>query len=197
MPSSVRRLTLLDHERLGRLLRRVCATGPGQQRWRGELVALLRAHRVAERDEVLAALVAYPELADAVRAQAEVDVELERISAEAASMPLDRPDLAQWCARAAQVMDDHARRWAESLMQPLETHAPRAEVRRLGGAYERRRDAELSNAGVPGDPPRRLDLSRAELYELARKAGIEGRSSMTRGELIDELQRRSQSAPPG
>jgi hypothetical protein len=67
----------------------------------------------------------------------------------------------------------------------------RGELRRLGGAYETRRSAELERAGAVHVLPRRLDVSRAELYELARKAGIEGRSGMTRGQLIDELQRRS------
>jgi hypothetical protein len=197
MPSSVRRLTLLDHERMQRLLRRSCTAGPGQDRWRSELVALLRAHRIAEREEVLAQLVSHDSLAEAARTQAAADVALDRCTAEAASMSLDRADLAEWCDDLARLLDHHARRWAEHLMQPLENLVARAEVRRLGGAYERRRDAELSTAGIAGDPPRRLDLSRAELYEMARKAGIEGRSSMTRGELIDELQRRQQTGSTG
>jgi hypothetical protein len=62
MPSSVRRLTLLDHERLQRLLRRACTAGPGQERWRTEMVALLRAHRIAERDEILSELVGHESL---------------------------------------------------------------------------------------------------------------------------------------
>jgi hypothetical protein len=190
MPSSVRRLTTLDHERLHRLLRRACNAGPGQERWRGEFVALLQAHRVAEREVVLEELVRVEALADAVRAQADTDAAVDRVAAEAAAMPLDRPDLAQWCEQVGRLLTEHAQGWADALMHPFEEQAPRADVRRIGGAYESRRDSELGKAGVAGDPPRRLDVSRAELYELARRAGIEGRSSMTRGELIDELQRR-------
>jgi Rho termination factor-like protein len=193
MPSSVRRLTQLDHERLQRLLRRACIAGPGQERWRSEFVALLRAHRVAERDEVLPHLVGHDVLSDTARAQAEDDVALDRIAAEAAGISVGSGDHDDWCERSGRLVDEHSTRWAENLMQPLENLVPRAVVRSLGGSYERRREDELSSAGVPGDPPRRLDLSRAELYEMARKAGIEGRSSMTRGELIDELQRRQQS----
>ena len=60
----------------------------------------------------------------------------------------------------------------------------------LGGRYERRRDEELRESEGQTPPPRRLDLTRAELYELARRAGIEGRSGMSRDQLISELQRR-------
>jgi hypothetical protein len=190
MPSSVRRLTALDHERLHRLLRRTCNEGPGQERWRREFVTLLQAHRVAEREVVVVELIEAGPLSEAARVQAESDRTLDRIADEVAHMPLDRPDLAQWCETVARLLDEHTHGWAESLMQPFEQQAARAEVRRIGGAYEARRDSELGRAGTSGDPPRRLDLSRAELYELARRAGVEGRSSMTRGELIDELQRR-------
>src|SRR5215210_8441042 len=54
MPSSVARLVGLDHERMIRLLKRACSQGPNQQRWRDEFTALVRAHRVAEREELLA-----------------------------------------------------------------------------------------------------------------------------------------------
>jgi hypothetical protein len=37
-------------------------------------------------------------------------------------------------------------------------------------------------------------VSRAELYELAKRAGIEGRSSMSRRDLIHELQRRQSTS---
>jgi len=91
MPSSVRRLTTLDHERLHRLLRRMGIPGPGQERWRREFVVLLQAHRVAEREVVVGELVRVESIAEAVRAQAEADVSVDRVAAEAAGMPLDRP----------------------------------------------------------------------------------------------------------
>lgn len=37
------------------------------------------------------------------------------------------------------------------------------------------------------DPPSLAELSRSELYRLARDADVEGRSGMTRAELIDAL----------
>lgn len=190
MPSSVRRLTKLDHERLGRLLQRMCTPGPSQQRWRAEFVGLLVAHRVAERDDVAPALVVLPPLAAATRAQAETDVELDRLAERVERANLDLDDLGALQRRAEALLTAHARNWSDELMVPLEELVARAELRRLGGAYEQRRDRELAGSAVAQAPPRRLDLSRAELYEMARRAGIEGRSAMTRGQLIDRLQRR-------
>jgi hypothetical protein len=191
MPSSVRRLTTLDHERLGRLLQRMCTPGPSQQRWREEFVALLVAHRVAERDEVAPALVGLAPLAAATREQSETDVELDRLGERVNGADLDADDLAALHRECEAVLAAHASRWSVALMAPLEQLVARGELRRLGGAYEQRRDRELAGTAIAQAPPRRLDLSRAELYELARRAGIEGRSAMTRGQLIDELQRHS------
>ena len=77
------------------------------------------------------------------------------------------------------------------VLAPLESAVARKEIRLLGGEYESRRDDHLLRLGADEPPPRRLDLSRAELYELARRHGIEGRSAMSRRDLIAELQRRT------
>jgi hypothetical protein len=189
-------LTSLDHERLLRLLRRMCTPGPSQPRWRAEFVGLLTAHRVAERDVVLVAIVAEVGWLDAAaRTQAEQDVELDRLADRAARSDLTHDDLSALQTEAAALLDAHAHRWNDALMVPVEQQLARSVVRRLGGAYEQRRDEELAGAGVAQPPPRRLDLSRAELYELAKRAGIEGRSAMTRGELIERLQRHDDNRP--
>ena len=92
--------------------------------------------------------------------------------------------------RLRELIEEHARTLSEQVLAPLESAVPRKEIRRLGGVYESRRDEELRAVGDAEPPPRRFDLSRAELYELARRAGIQGRSAMSRGDLIAELQRR-------
>ncbi|MGH8938148.1 MAG: hypothetical protein ACRDV2_02245, partial [Actinomycetes bacterium] len=72
MPSSVARLVAQDHDRLSRLLRRMCSAGPNQERWRTEFLGLLRAHRAAERDELLTDVVSRGgDVTDLARAQAE------------------------------------------------------------------------------------------------------------------------------
>lgn len=195
MPSSIARLTTLDHERMQRLLRRVVAEGPSQQRWRDELVALLAAHRDAEQ------VVLTPEVVTAAGATASaaaeelarIDTEVADVTADLAAAGLPSPGLATLGGRLGRLIEAHAGTLADQVLAPLETAVPRKEVRRLGGLYETRRDESLRAHGGEQPPPRRLDLPRAELYELARKAGVEGRSAMSRGDLIAELQRRQPS----
>jgi len=72
VPSSISRLTALDHARLHRLLRRVVTEGPSQDRWRQEALHLLAAHRVAER-EVLTPEALRPAGPEALVAARELD----------------------------------------------------------------------------------------------------------------------------
>jgi hypothetical protein len=195
MPSSIARLTALDHDRMLRLLRRACTSGPSQQRWRDELVQLVRAHQLAEAEALSAEVVARAG-DDAVAGAHEVhqhDDELSRLTAALAGTQVSPTELAEVCDRLQRLLTVHADLLAQRVVAPLEEAVPRKEMRRLGGAYETARDRALRAEGAADPPPRRLDLSRAELYELAKRAGIEGRSAMSRRELIEELQRRQQS----
>ncbi len=182
MPSSVVRLVALDHDRMLRLARRACSPGPSQDRWRDELVQLLRAHAAAEAEVLDASGVA-----ERLRP---VDDEVATVTDALASSAIGGPEMGSACERLERLLRVHADLLAEQVLGPLEAAVPRREIRRLGGAYETRRDEALREAGTDERPPRRLDLPRAELYELARRAGIQGRSAMSRRDLISELQRR-------
>ncbi len=195
MPSSIGRLTALDHDRMQRLVRRACASGPSQQRWRDELVLLVRAHLAAER-----ALLTHDLISkagdDAVHALAELprlNADLEQAVEEMAVLAIDSDKLGSACDNIARALAVHAEVLGTQVLRPLEQSVARKEVRRLGGAYSEGRDRALRAEGANEPTPRRLDLSRAELYELAKKAGIEGRSAMSRRDLIAELQRRQQA----
>ncbi len=192
MPSSITRLTTLDHERMLRLLRRTVTEGPSQQRWRDELVHLLAAHQVAEHEALTPDVVAQagPAAGTAVEELARLGSEMARVVGELAETTVPSPGVGAIGERLRRLIDQHATVLAEQVLTPLESAVPRKEVRRLGGVYETRRDALLREHGDAEPPPRRFDVSRAELYELARRAGIEGRSAMSRRDLIAELQRR-------
>ena len=185
MPSSVARLISLDHERLARLLRRAISPGPSQTRWRDECARLLLSHLRAERT-VLADLATAAPAADLVR-----DRELERLSRTLAATPVPSADIPALGEALTAALDRHARDLSTVVLEPLVISLRRKEIRDLGGRYLEVRDAELQEQGAEEPPPRRLDLPRAQLYELARKAGVEGRSGMSRSELIAELQRRT------
>ena len=188
MPSSVVRMITADHDRLARLLRRMSAVGPNRARWQSEFSGLLRAHRLAERDQVLRPVARdVPDLAVPVHDLAAHDVDVDHLVDDLDRVDAGRPEFAQLCARAADVLAAHADLTGGAVLARLEALVPRREVRRLGGEYERRREAELRRALAQEPVPRRLDVSRAELYEMAKRAGIEGRSTMSRAELIERL----------
>jgi hypothetical protein len=193
MPSSIVRLTVTDHDRVLRLLRRVVTPGPSQGRWRDEAVRLLRAHRAAEI-AVLTPDAVRPAGAEADRAMADLgalDGALDEATDLLAAAEVPSPALIDLGARIESVLGQHAATLDLRVLQPLEAAVPRKEIRILGGRYAEVRDTDLQDLGGEEPPPRRFDLPRAELYELARKAGIEGRSAMSRSELIAELRRRT------
>ena len=191
MPSSVARLVGLDHDRLIRLLKKACKIGPNQDRWRNEFTALLRAHRVAERAELLDEVGrTLPDLAAAASAQEQDDRGFDRVADHVAEAAIDDAAFADLCSGAQQAVFAHGEALRATVLDPLGQVVGRKEMRRLGGRYEARRDEQLRASHLHPPPPRRLDVTRAELYELAKRAGIEGRSGMSRDELIIELQRR-------
>jgi hypothetical protein len=191
MPSSVARLVGQDHERMVRLLKRACSQGPNQARWRDEFTALMRAHRLAESEELLAEVGrVLPELGPEASRQDQTDRELDRLADQVAHAEVSAADFADLCTRTRLSIAAHDDELRTVVFEPLGRTIGRTGMRQLGGRYESRRDEELRHSGGQAPPPRRLDLSRAELYELAKRAGIEGRSGMSRDQLITELQRR-------
>lgn len=189
MPSSIVRVAALDHDRLRRLVRRACTEGPSQARWRDELVGLVEGHRAAEDEALGGADPAVPP--DALDSLRRVDADLDAATAALAAITVPSAEIADAGRRFQAALTAHVDELDGRLLQALGNTAPRKELRRLGGMYAARRDRALHDRGAV-EPPRRLDVSRAELYELARRAGIEGRSSMSRRDLIAELERRQQ-----
>ena len=196
MPSSITRVVRDDHERIPRLLRRVVRPGPSQQRWRADLLRLVHAHRAAERSVLTADVVAVAgaPAQQAMRDLDAVDTDLDAAVRALNQEPLDSPVLGILGERVAALVARHAG-LVDDVLRRLEDAVPRKQVRQLGGDYTQLRDDALHVEGAAQPPPRRLDLPRAELYELARKAGIDGRSAMSRGELIAELQRQQTQEP--
>ena len=195
MPSSVARLIAADHERLLRLIRRACAQGPSQQRWRGELVQLMRAHQAAETDTLTAEVVgeAGPSTVPALQRLTELDDRLAASVSRLEAAGLDSPALDTAGTDLADAVTRHAELLTAGVLTPMTDALPRRQMRARGGRTAASRDTARREPGADEPPPRRLDVSRAELYELAKRAGIEGRSSMSRRDLILELQRRQQT----
>ena len=156
---------------------------------------LVRAHHLAETEVLTAEVVAQggPPATTAREDLRRVDEQLQRATTALAGTELTSPELAAVGQELQQALTAHGDILLHQVLEPVGRAVARKEVRRLGGAYAERRDRGLRDEGEADPPPRRLDLSRAELYELAKRAGIEGRSGMSRGDLITELQRRQQT----
>jgi hypothetical protein len=87
----------------------------------------------------------------------------------------------------------------EKALNRIEEEAPRARqeargaTQRVQGRYEERKEqVKAQDRGAGGEGGRTIDLSdrtRDELYEMARRQGIEGRPDMTKDELLRALRR--------
>jgi 2-hydroxychromene-2-carboxylate isomerase len=133
----------------------------------------LGAHLAAADAEV------YPVL----RASASLDlaglrVAIETVEAALASDAAVREDL----ARVARRLVDVER---VAVVPALAAMLPIAERRRMGKVFRLRRDAVLRAAHTHQHRKR----SQTELYEVARRAGLEHRSSMTQAQLQDAVER--------
>lgn len=190
MSSSLVRVVRADHERLPRLLRRLVTPGPSQARWHAELLQLLRAHRAAEEAVLGRAVTEAVGPAAAVTATEldALDAELGRTAEALADEQPGSARVRHLGATLAGLLERHTA-LTERQLGLLQGAVPRKEVRRLGEEYATLRDEMLREEGAAEPPPRRLDLPRAELYEMARRAGIEGRSAMSRAALVEALLR--------
>jgi hypothetical protein len=146
-----------EHRRLSRLSERSGRSSRGLQDPRAELRRAVGAHAAAGRSELLPGLGGWPE---AVRWETLLcDV------AEASDEEL--PGLVEALVTVEQ----------QSLLPWLGERTSVDDRRRLGTLYRVRRDmAARAPASRPG-------LTRTELYERARRAGVENRSRMTQAEL--------------
>lgn len=113
------------------------------------------------------------------------DLEQLAVTLEAASLTPEHS--VNLCEHTEQVLTRHDEHVRTELLAILPEALGRKELRELGGRYARRRDHELAPTASDEAPPRALDRPRAELYEMARRGGVPGRSAMTRTQLINAL----------
>jgi len=138
VPSSIVRLTVTDHDRVQRLLRRVVAPGPSQERWRDDAVRLLRAHRAAEKS-VLTPDAIRPAGAEALRAMADLsalDDVLDQATDRLAAADVPSPALTDLGTHLESLLGEHAATLVLRVLQPLEDAVARKEIRILGGRYD-------------------------------------------------------------
>jgi hypothetical protein len=183
MGANVIRLARTDHRRIheliDRLTRRYRAGEALPARVLGELSAHVEASATAllpfAESRITALDPAYAATLD----------ELAAVADELAEAP--RPVPPELTERLAAVIGRHVEIEEQAVLQPLADEIGVERLRMLGEHFRRCRDARLKAKGNAPRRNHRPPASRAELYERARIRGIEGRSTMSRNELLHAL----------
>ena len=107
----------------------------------------------------------------------------------------DSSDLVTTMTKLKEAVEHHVEEEESEAWPKMRQELGQTKLGELGTEVEQRK-RELLGAGTTqgstsGSRGRLLDLTKEELYEKAKEAGIEGRSSMTKDELVDALQGQS------
>jgi hemerythrin-like domain-containing protein len=172
-----------------------------------QLVNEVEAHSQAEDDVFYTSLEGVSDLADKIDEARQEHDQVESMLEELDGMPVSGDD---WLdkVREIRLLIEHHVQEEEQHIYPLARQALAGdEPRRLGQEFLRARQVvteEVSSERLvatgdstaePGAPMAGVadtssdieHMSKKELYELARQRGIEGRSAMTKAELVDAL----------
>ncbi|WP_049572806.1 hemerythrin domain-containing protein [Nonomuraea sp. SBT364] len=180
MAGDVITLITADHRRVEALLSRLGAERGERRATVAELHALLTAHARAEEDRVYPGIDAHHGLEEHKEAEILLDA-LRRAEAGSAEFEETLELLAGTVVR-------HIRDEETTMLPLLARTAGDKRLKRLGAAFAERRQQVLRALAAAGDG----QVTRADLYERARRADLPGRSRMTKPELEAALDQAAQ-----
>jgi hemerythrin superfamily protein len=155
-----------------------------------ECVARLSAHSWAEEERVYPAIVQadHPEQGEVYHG-VEEHHEAEQLLHKLEETGPQSPDFAAVLAEFVAAVKHHVEEEETKLLPALAESVDQARLNELGAAFEERRMAVLTEHGTgAGGADSAPELSRDELYEKAKQAGVPGRSSMTKEELAQAME---------
>lgn len=183
MGANVVRLVRTDHRRIRELLNRLSRRYRAGEALPAQLVTELLAHVAATESTLLPFAESRIDHLDDAYSQS-----LERLAAAGAELAdAVHPVPAEVVEGVAAALIDHIEIEERAALQPLDESVTVERLRMLGENFRRARDARLKSKGESARRYYRPAVSRAELYERARYRGIEGRSTMSRSELLSAL----------
>jgi hemerythrin superfamily protein len=158
-----------------------------------ECIARLPAHSWAEEERVYPAIVqAEPPEQGEVYHGVEEHHEAEQLLHKLEEADPDSPDFEAVLAEFVAAVKHHVEEEETKILPALAESVDQARLNELGAAFEERRMAVLTEHGIgAGDVETGQELSRDELYEKAKRAGVPGRSSMTKDELAQAVEKSS------
>ncbi|GAB7052950.1 hemerythrin domain-containing protein [Catenuloplanes indicus] len=205
-----------DHQRMEEVFARLEAGDGDRRALLTEVENRLEAHSLAEEQEVYPAIKkAAPDEADEVDHGYDEHSEAESLLHKAQSL-VDSPDFDDALQEFLEAVRHHVSEEENEILPALADAVDDAELERLGAAFEAKRREELRESGLDEDDEEHgaatdLDeisgtasgitaaggdgasadlgeMTRAELYEEAKRAEVPGRSHMSKDELKDALQ---------
>jgi hemerythrin superfamily protein len=186
-----------DHRAVDRLLGKLESDGTPdgeKRRLLDEVTAQLAAHSKGEEDVVYPHIrQSVPKEEDEVKDGVAEHHHIEQLLTELAALAPDDPGADGKVAAMAAEVRHHVEEEEQDIF-PAYTKATSAQERAaIGARFLERKNAELTARGyapaaaTAQTSDRLIDLTRDELYERAKRAGVEGRSSMTKDELVKAL----------
>lgn len=190
MGRNVARIMRSDHLKMIRLLERMRDHPRNRSVHLDDLEALLHDHAAA------AETVLFPELTNrfpnAKDASADRRRDHARLGAGLLALRTCEPPSPAFTQLTSEMLDamvTHDQREMATLLDPIQDRVAPQKLREIGDRYAKVDAAATHRRLEQTTIPRRWDVPRAELYERARRAGIGGRSQMTRGQLIEALRK--------
>jgi len=194
-----------DHRLLEGLLDQLKAGTGDRLALLEEVAARLDAHSLAEEQKVYPAIAdADPDERDEVNHAYHEHHEVEHLLRKLTNV-VESPKFDQVLTQFVDAVNHHVQGEENEVLPALRKAVDKTTLRRLGQAFEETRIAELRDAGF--DPESGTgaqqsatdaqssddlaDATREELYEMAKKAGLSHRSTMSKDELIQALRDRS------
>jgi len=184
-----------DHRLLESLFERLRSGDGDRQALLVEVAARLAAHSHAEEMKVYPALEqTEPDRHDAVEHGAEEHHEAEQMLHRLMAMASDDPEFDSVLTRFVDAVLEHVQEEENEILPALQRTVDAAQLEQLGQAFEEVRARELEVAGISseastpgGGGEDSSAMSRTELYEKAKEAGVPGRSHMSKDELAQAL----------
>jgi hemerythrin superfamily protein len=176
-----------DHRELEALFDRVIAGDGDRQALVDEVTMRLTAHARAEEQEVYPAITkADPGEEPEVKHAYDEHHEAEHLLREARNL-VASPHFEEAFTAFVAAVKHHVEEEESQVLPALRKAVDAGTLDRLGTAFDRARRELLGAAARATTVELPADATRDELYEMAKKADIHGRSSMTKQELADAL----------
>ncbi|MCP9957301.1 hemerythrin domain-containing protein [Streptomyces sudanensis] len=198
MADDVIEMIKTDHRELDRLLEMMQKDRDSRPLALPLAVAMLEAHSRAEEEHVYPVLVKQAGEKEETRHATEEHHEAEQLGRRLLEMDWESDEFDQGLEKWIDAVRHHVEEEEQELLVSLGEALDSEELRELGLRFAGQRSEEISGkvlggnggaSGSSGGGRSGEGITREELYAKARELGVEGRSSMNKGELEEEVRK--------